>query len=435
MAQAIQDHPRLKQRYETDLRPQPAARSLGSATSCRCPASRRSCSTAASASATEQKIAARRRRRRPDRDHRAEAARHPGEEVHRRVQAPGGETPSAPKVTASRRPHVGVLRPARESGDPTHSRDFRGMEPSLVRRARQLQRSASPSSSSFPEIDYDSIDTVRGMDITIGHDQRAPTTKAGRCSPALGFPVPSRERTARARGKSIGEEGVDPEAATEAQVQGAGVHPVPAFGGPGRALGVPALRAVPYLSCVTWPTTARSPASRRRPGDRMDDGPIPSPTCSRGSAMPTSRFHDDVVMPSSKLKVALAKILEQEGYISGSSIEDDSSYPRPRLRIAMKYTRLIASARSRGCGACRSRACGSTRPADKLPRVLGGMGIAILSTNQGLMTDREARQPPRRRRGPVSGLVAEQVMSRVGKEPIAIFPRGSTSPSRVAGSS
>ena len=37
-------------------------------------------------------------------------------------------------------------------------------------------------------------------------------------------------------------------------------------------------------------------------------------------------FHDDVVMPSSKLKVALAKILEQEGYISGSSVEDDSSY-------------------------------------------------------------------------------------------------------------
>jgi len=80
-------------------------------------------------------------------------------------------------------------------------------------------------------------------------------------------------------------------------------------------------------------------------------------------------FHDDVVMPSSKLKVALAKILEQEGYISGSSVEDDSSSPRPRLRIAMKYT-----------------------PADQLPRVLGGMGIAILSTNQGLMTDREARQ-------------------------------------------
>ena len=102
-------------------------------------------------------------------------------------------------------------------------------------------------------------------------------------------------------------------------------------------------------------------------------------------------FHDDVVMPSSKLKVALAKILEQEGYISGSSIEDDSSYPRPRLRIAMKYTpdrkRTISGLRRVSKPGLRVYT-----PADKLPRVLGGMGIAILSTNQGLMTDREARE-------------------------------------------
>ena len=102
-------------------------------------------------------------------------------------------------------------------------------------------------------------------------------------------------------------------------------------------------------------------------------------------------FHDDVVMPSSKLKVALAKILEQEGYISGSSIEDDSSQPRPRLRIAMKYTpdrkRTISGLRRVSKPGLRVYT-----PADKLPRVLGGMGIAILSTSQGLMTDREARQ-------------------------------------------
>jgi small subunit ribosomal protein S8 len=102
-------------------------------------------------------------------------------------------------------------------------------------------------------------------------------------------------------------------------------------------------------------------------------------------------FHDDVVMPSSKLKVALAKILEQEGYISGSSIEDDSSYPRPRLRISMKYTpdrkRTISGLRRVSKPGLRVYT-----PADKLPRVLGGMGIAILSTNQGLMTDREARE-------------------------------------------
>jgi small subunit ribosomal protein S8 len=102
-------------------------------------------------------------------------------------------------------------------------------------------------------------------------------------------------------------------------------------------------------------------------------------------------FHDDVVMPSSKLKVALAKILAQEGYISGSSVEDDSSYPRPRLRIAMKYTpdrkRTISGLRRVSKPGLRVYT-----PADQLPRVLGGMGIAILSTNQGLMTDREARQ-------------------------------------------
>jgi small subunit ribosomal protein S8 len=102
-------------------------------------------------------------------------------------------------------------------------------------------------------------------------------------------------------------------------------------------------------------------------------------------------FHDDVVMPSSKLKVELAKILEQEGYITGSSVEDDSSSPAPRLRITMKYTpdrkRTISGIRRVSKPGLRvySRA-------DRLPRVLGGMGIAILSTNQGLMTDREARE-------------------------------------------
>jgi small subunit ribosomal protein S8 len=102
-------------------------------------------------------------------------------------------------------------------------------------------------------------------------------------------------------------------------------------------------------------------------------------------------FHDDVVMPSSKLKVALAKILEKEGYITGSSVEDDSSYPGNRLRITMKYTpdrkRTISGIRRVSKPGLRVY----TR-ADNLPRVLGGMGIAILSTNQGLMTDREARQ-------------------------------------------
>ena len=102
-------------------------------------------------------------------------------------------------------------------------------------------------------------------------------------------------------------------------------------------------------------------------------------------------FHDDVVMPSSKLKVELAKILEREGYISGSTVEDDSARPGRRLRIQLKYTperqRTISGLRRVSKPGLRVY----TR-ADKVPRVLGGMGIAILSTNQGLMTDREARE-------------------------------------------
>src|SRR5207247_5111099 len=68
-------------------------------------------------------------------------------------------------------------------------------------------------------------------------------------------------------------------------------------------------------------------------------------------------------------------ILEQEGYISGSSIENDSSQPRPRLRIAMKYTpdrkRTISGLRRVSKPGLRVYT-----PANKLPRVLGGMGIA-----------------------------------------------------------
>src|SRR5215204_7116797 len=102
-------------------------------------------------------------------------------------------------------------------------------------------------------------------------------------------------------------------------------------------------------------------------------------------------FHDDVVMPSSKVKEALAKILVSEGYVEGYSIEQDPERPFPKLKIVLKYTpdrkRTISGLRRVSKPGLRVYT-----PADQLPRVLGGMGIAILSTNQGLMTDREARE-------------------------------------------
>ena len=102
-------------------------------------------------------------------------------------------------------------------------------------------------------------------------------------------------------------------------------------------------------------------------------------------------FHDDVRMPSSKLKEALARILEREGYITGWSVEDDPTRPGKRLTIKMKYT----SDRQRTISGLKRVSRPGLRvysKADAVPRVLGGMGISVLSTNQGLMTDREARQ-------------------------------------------
>jgi small subunit ribosomal protein S8 len=102
-------------------------------------------------------------------------------------------------------------------------------------------------------------------------------------------------------------------------------------------------------------------------------------------------FHDEVIMPSSKVKEALAKILEREGYIEGFAVEDQSDRPGKKLTIVMKYTpdreRTISGLKRVSKPGLRVY----TKSTD-VPRVLGGMGIAILSTNQGLMTDREARQ-------------------------------------------
>jgi small subunit ribosomal protein S8 len=102
-------------------------------------------------------------------------------------------------------------------------------------------------------------------------------------------------------------------------------------------------------------------------------------------------FHDEVVMPNSKVKEALAKILVREGYVESYAVERDPDRPCARLRITLKYTpdrkRTISGLRRVSKPGLRVY----TKAAD-VPRVLGGMGIAILSTNQGLMTDREARQ-------------------------------------------
>ncbi len=102
-------------------------------------------------------------------------------------------------------------------------------------------------------------------------------------------------------------------------------------------------------------------------------------------------MHDEVRMPASKLKEALAAILKREGYIDEFAVQDDPGRPGRVLEITMKY----APDRSRTISGIRRISKPGLRvytKADRLPRVLGGLGVAVLSTSQGLMTDREARQ-------------------------------------------
>ena len=102
-------------------------------------------------------------------------------------------------------------------------------------------------------------------------------------------------------------------------------------------------------------------------------------------------MHDQVRMPSSKQKVALAAILEKEGYIQGFTVAPSTTGPGDVLTISMKYSpdraRTIAGLRRISTPGLRVY-----RKSDSVPRVLGGLGVAVLSTSHGLMTDREARK-------------------------------------------
>ena len=100
---------------------------------------------------------------------------------------------------------------------------------------------------------------------------------------------------------------------------------------------------------------------------------------------------ETVVMPSSKQKVALAEILKKEGYIADYSVAPASSGPGNSLTIQMKYSddrhRTIS-----GLTRVSTPGLRVYRNSAAVPRVLGGLGVAVLSTSQGLMTDREARK-------------------------------------------
>jgi small subunit ribosomal protein S8 len=100
---------------------------------------------------------------------------------------------------------------------------------------------------------------------------------------------------------------------------------------------------------------------------------------------------ETVTMPGSKLKEALAAILEREGFIAGYEVAQRPDRPGSELSITLKYS----ADRTRTIGGIRRVSKPGLRiyaRADKMPRVLGGIGVAVVSTSHGLMTDKEARQ-------------------------------------------
>jgi small subunit ribosomal protein S8 len=102
-------------------------------------------------------------------------------------------------------------------------------------------------------------------------------------------------------------------------------------------------------------------------------------------------MHDEVRMPSSKLKESLAGVLEREGYIDGFLVEETPDRPGRTLQVRMKYS----PERARTISGIRRVSKPGLRvysKSNEVPRVLGGLGVAVLSTSQGLLSDREARK-------------------------------------------
>ena len=99
---------------------------------------------------------------------------------------------------------------------------------------------------------------------------------------------------------------------------------------------------------------------------------------------------DTVDVPASKMKVSIADILFKEGYIQKYELVDDGSFKT--IRITLKYGKDKNEKIITGLKRISKPGLRVYAGKDELPRVLGGLGIAIISTNQGVVTDKEARK-------------------------------------------
>ncbi|SDB31895.1 30S ribosomal protein S8 [Eubacterium oxidoreducens] len=100
--------------------------------------------------------------------------------------------------------------------------------------------------------------------------------------------------------------------------------------------------------------------------------------------------HDTVDIPSSKMKVAIADILVNEGYIEKYEMIENNGFDT--IRVTLKFTPDKSEKIITGIKRISKPGLRVYAGKDEIPKVLGGLGIAILSTNQGIITDKEARK-------------------------------------------
>ena len=100
--------------------------------------------------------------------------------------------------------------------------------------------------------------------------------------------------------------------------------------------------------------------------------------------------HDTVDVPSSKMKLAIADILVKEGYIKKFDVVEDGGFST--IRITLKYGKDKNEKIISGLKRISKPGLRVYAGREDMPKVLGGLGIAIVSTNQGVMTDKEARK-------------------------------------------
>ena len=100
--------------------------------------------------------------------------------------------------------------------------------------------------------------------------------------------------------------------------------------------------------------------------------------------------HDTVDVPSSKMKLAIAKILLDEGYIKSYDLVDNGNFKD--IHITLKYGKDKNEKIISGLQRISKPGLRVYASKEELPKVLGGIGVAIISTNQGVVTDKEARK-------------------------------------------